>query len=256
MPVGSRVRVYYYTHDTYASNDRWLRDLAGNVVSTPHRSPSGAFPTTQTIRLRNLTQPPLLESATAHLKRLTLTFDETLNQNSVPSADAFTVTVNGSEVSLASVEPVAVSGNTVTLFLAAAVVSTDAVTVSYTKPSRNPLRGVDGAVRSFSSSPTNLVGVAPEVSGMELTSDAGDDDSYALGDTIRVTATFSEAVDVDTTGGNPRLKMRMAPTSGEKWADYSGGSGTTTLTFDYTVVKGDISTCEFTRSLTRLCHGH
>ena len=242
VPVGSGVSVYYYTHDTYARNDRWLRDLAGNVVSTPHRSPSGAFPTTQTIRLRNLTQPPLLESATVHLDRLALTFDEKLKQNSVPAADAFTVTVNGSEVSLASVGPVTVSGNTVTLVLAAAVASTDAVTVSYTKPSRNPLRGVDGAVRSFSSSPTNLVGGRPSVSGVELTSDAGDDDIYALGDTIQVTATFSEAVDVDTTGGKPRLKIKMAPTSGEKWADYSGGSGTTTLTFDYTVVKGDIST--------------
>ena len=184
VPVGSGVKVYYYTHDTYARNDRWLRDLAGNVVSTPHRSPSGAFPTTQTIRLRNLTQPPLLESATVHLDRLTLTFDEKLKQNSVPAADAFTVTVNGSEVSLASVGPVTVSGNTVTLVLAAAVASTDAVTVSYTKPSRNPLRGVDGAVRSFFSSPTNLVGWRPSFR-MELTSDAGDDDSYALGDTIR-----------------------------------------------------------------------
>ena len=149
--------------------------------------------------------------------------------------------MNGSEVSLASVEPVAVSGNTVTLLLAAAVASTDAVTVSYSKPSRNPLRGLDGAVRSFSSYPTNLVGVTPEVSGVELTSDAGDDDSYALGDTIRVTATFSEAVDVDTTGGKPRLKIKMAPTYGEKWADYSGGSGTTTLTFDYTVVEPNTS---------------
>ena len=242
VPAGRGVKVYYYTHDTYASNDRWLRDLAGNVVSTPHRSPSGAFPTTRTIRLRNLTQPPALQRATAHLDRLTLTFDEKLDRNSVPAADAFTVTVNGSEVSLASVEPVSVSGSTVTLFLAAALASTDAVTVSYTKPSHNPLRGVDGAVRSFSSYPTNLVGVTPSVSGVELTSDAGDDDTYALGDTIRVTLTFSEAVDVDTTGGTPRLKIKMAPTSGEKWADYSGGSGTTTLTFDYTVVKGDIST--------------
>ena len=57
-----------------------------------------------------------------------------------------------------------------------------------------------------------------------------------------MTATFSEAVDVDTTGGNPRLKIKMAPTYGEKWAGYSGGSGTTTLTFDYTVVKPNTST--------------
>ena len=82
---------------------------------------------------------------------------------------------------------------------------------------------------------------APSITGVAISSDPGDDDTYAFGDTIRVTATFSEAVDVDTTGGNPRLKIKMAPTYGEKWAGYSGGSGTTTLTFDYTVVKPNTS---------------
>ena len=83
---------------------------------------------------------------------------------------------------------------------------------------------------------------APWVTGVAISSDPGDDNTYALGDTIQFTATFNEVVNVDTTGGTPRLKIKMTPTSEEKWADYSGGSGTTTLTFDYTVVKGDIST--------------
>ena len=82
----------------------------------------------------------------------------------------------------------------------------------------------------------------PQVTGVAVTSDPGVDDTYALGDTIRVTLTFSDAADVVTTGGKPRLKIKMAPTSGEKWAAYSGGRGTTTLTFDYTVAEGDIST--------------
>ena len=82
---------------------------------------------------------------------------------------------------------------------------------------------------------------APEVTGVAISSDAGDDDIYALGDTIQLTATFSEAMDVDTSNGTPRLKIKMAPTWGEFWADYSGGSGTTTLTFDYTVVKPNTS---------------
>ncbi len=84
---------------------------------------------------------------------------------------------------------------------------------------------------------------APEVDEVEVTSDAGDDDTYALGDVIRITVTFDEAVDVDTTGGAPRLKIDMDPADwGEKWATYEGGSGTATLTFVHTVVEPNIST--------------
>ena len=68
----------------------------------------------------------------------------------MPPANAFTVTVNGSAVSLAATDPVVVSGATVTLLLASPVTSTDAVAVGYTRPSEGPLRGLDGAVDSFS----------------------------------------------------------------------------------------------------------
>ena len=83
------------------------------------------------------------------MTRLTLTFDETLDEDSVPAASAFTVKVGGSAVSLASGNPVSVSDNTVTLTLAAAVSAGDALTVSYAKPSSNPLRNAVGAVRNF-----------------------------------------------------------------------------------------------------------
>ena len=83
---------------------------------------------------------------------------------------------------------------------------------------------------------------SPSITGVAISSDPGDDDSYALGDNIQFTATFSEAVDVDTTGGTPRMGFRMDPhfwwrdtDDEERWAEYSGGSGTTELTFNYTV---------------------
>ena len=57
-----------------------------------------------------------------------------------------------------------------------------------------------------------------------------------------MTLTFSEAVDVDTAGGKPRLKIKMDPDYGEKWADYASGSGTTMLEFTYTVAQPNIST--------------
>ena len=85
--------------------------------------------------------------------------------------------------------------------------------------------------------------VAPEVDRVEITSNPGSDDTYADGDVITVSVTFDEAVDVDTSGGTPRLKIDMDPAEwGEKWAGYASGSGTTTLTFTHTVVEPNLST--------------
>ena len=234
--VGYPVEVYYYIDDRNVPVGDQLRDLAGNGVWTPYQTPSG-LPRTRTINLVNRSEPPLLERATAHPHWLTLTFDDTMDGNWVPGADAFTVQVNGSPVSLANMEPVIVAGDTVTLVLSSAVSSTDVVTVSYAKPSASPLRGVDGAARSFSGrSVTNLVGVEPSVSQVAITSTPAADNIYAPGETIQVTVTFTEAVAVT---GTPRLKIKMDPDYREKWANYAPGSGvgTTTLAFAYTVVE-------------------
>ena len=182
----------------------------------------------------------MLEGATAHPRWLTLTFDERLHGNSVPAGSAFTVMVNGSAVSLASVEPAVVSGDTVTLVLANPVSSTDVVTVGYTKPYIKPLRGLDGAVKSFSNqSVTNRVGAEPSVSQVAITSTPADGEAYAPGETVRVALTFTEAVNVART---PRLKIKLAPSYGEKWVNYTSGSGTTSLEFAYTVAEPDRST--------------
>ncbi len=81
---------------------------------------------------------------------------------------------------------------------------------------------------------------APSVTGVAVTSDAGDDDTYALGETITITVTFSEAVDVT---GTPQLKIDMDPAAwGEKVVDYTSGSGTASLTFEHEVVQPNYST--------------
>ena len=73
--------------------------------------------------------------------------------------------------------------------------------------------------------------------GVAISSDAGDDRFYEDGDIITVKLTFSESVDVT---GTPRLKIDLDPaTGGERWADYSAGSGTRMLEFSYTVADGD-----------------
>ena len=81
----------------------------------------------------------------------------------------------------------------------------------------------------------------PGWTGVAVVSDAGGDDTYGLGDVIRVRVTFDEKVSVDTTGGTPRLKIKMDPTWGEFWAAWEGGSGTEALTFTHTVVEPNTS---------------
>ena len=77
------------------------------------------------------------------------------------------------------------------------------------------------------------------VTDVEVSSDAGDDQIYARGEVIKVKVTFRKAVDVT---GTPRLKIDLDPAAGgERWADYSGGSGTKALEFAYTVAAADLS---------------
>jgi ELWxxDGT repeat protein len=60
------------------------------------------------------------------------------------------------------------------------------------------------------------------------------DGTYGIGATINITATFSEAV---TITGTPQLQLETGTT--DQLANYTTGSGTPTLTFNYTVQPGD-----------------
>ena len=74
----------------------------------------------------------------------------------------------------------------------------------------------------------------PNITEVAVTSSAGRDNTYGLGETIEISATFSTAVDVD---GTPSLGFWVGGT----WqaANYLRGSGSNTLVFGYTVKSGD-----------------
>ena len=147
--TGQRLNYILYTRST-DPNAEVLRDFSGNVVSAPNLWRSGEYEyrDTRVVYVDNFTHLPSPESATVDGDRLTLTFSAWMTRtswprvHSVPPASAFTVKVNGSAVSLASANPVSVSGRDVTLTLAAAVASGDTVTVSYEKPDSDWLRNV------------------------------------------------------------------------------------------------------------------
>ena len=89
------------------------------------------------------TVAPTLESAAANGDYVQLTYSESLDSASVPASGAFTVTVDGAVRALASDNPVAVLGRTVTLMPASALAQGESVTVSYAPPTDGALQ--DGA---------------------------------------------------------------------------------------------------------------
>ena len=92
-----------------------------------------------------------------------------------------------------------------------------------------------------------VVTTTPIVSSVTLTSDpdedgrTGDDDTYAIDDTIQATVAFSADVTVDTASGTPTLTLNIGGTN--KTAIYNSTDSTATeLVFDYLVVEGDEAT--------------
>ena len=101
--------------------------------------------------------------------------------------------------------------------------------------SRGTIADLAGNALSTSNLPETFTGVivdttAPTISAIAESPSSGDLDA---GKTVTFTLTTTEAVTVNTTGGTPTLTLNDGST-----ATYSGGSGTTALTFSYTVGAG------------------
>ena len=166
---------------------------------------------------------------------LTLTYDEPLDRSSTPEEGDFTV-AGGSQSR--TVTGVRVSGSTVVLTLNAGAEHLEAgIQVSYT-PGMNPIRDVPGnqAEGLSRESVTNETPdtTPPEVESLAVRSNPGSDQTYATGDEIEVTVTFSETVEVE---GTPQLRLRVGTRA--RTAGYLRGADTAALVFGYEVADGD-----------------
>ena len=82
--------------------------------------------------------------------------------------------------------------------------------------------------------------VPPTVDGTPSVSGAGTDAQWSVGETVGVTVTFSEAVDVGTNGGTPSVGVELGGSStAARSAAYASGGGTAELVFGYMLVQGD-----------------
>ena len=83
----------------------------------------------------------------------------------------------------------------------------------------------------------------PTITSLSITSEPDIGVStYGPGETISFEATFDTEVEVDTSGGTPRLKMRIGDSANgfrNEYLDYAEGSGATVLEFEYVVQASD-----------------
>jgi hypothetical protein len=113
--------------------------------------------------------------------------------------------------------------------------STTAGVVSTASAVYTDLAGNPGQVGSSAS--VSIDTSVPTLTNMNITGASGIlSNTLNAGDVVQITATFSEAVVVNTSGGSPKVSLNVGG-SGDA-AVYVSGSGTTDLLFNYTVVAG------------------
>lgn len=86
--------------------------------------------------------------------------------------------------------------------------------------------------------------IEPQVTGTQITSNAGNDDTYAAGDAIEVSVVFDKIVHVttpcSTATTQPNLELLLSVGERTRAADFVSGSGTQALRFRYVVQAGDL----------------
>ena len=171
------------------------------------------------------TAPTIMSAATSGSTTIVITASEPLAEIT-PTGD-FTVTdntVNGIPT---------ISGSTITIIVGTSIVFGDTPEVTYVGTDLTDVAG-NALAAITSQTVTNNVPVAgvPVVTGV-----AAPPGTHNAGDTIDITVTFNEAVDVT---GTPQLTLETGDT--DAVADYtSTGSTGTALIFEYTVAAGENS---------------
>ena len=222
---GDAVTVAY----TMPSSNR-LRDMAGNAAETLGEQP-----------VTNRTLAPAFEEASVNADSVVLSYGESLDEASVPPAQAFTVTVGGEPRALAADDAVAVSGQTVTLRLASAVAHGEAVTVSYAVPSSDRLRDTAetpaGALngRAVTNRTPEPDIVAPTLEGAEASAEA-------------LVLSYSEALDEASVPGAAAFAVTVEGEARALAADdaVAVSASTVTLTLASAATRGQTVAVDYT----------
>jgi hypothetical protein len=217
-------------------NGAVLLDAAGNSASTS----SAAVASNSAYMVDTLAPSVTLAFNVASLKAgetatLTLTANDKTGTSFTWNGTAGDLTVSGG--TLSAIGPFVLSGanyvSTATFTPTAG--STVAGVVSTASAVYTDLAGNAGQVGASAS--VSIDTSAPTLTNMNITGASGIlSNTLNAGDVVQITATFSEAVIVNTSGGSPKVTLNVGSTVDS--AVYVSGSGTTDLLFNYTVVAG------------------
>ena len=189
---------------------------------------------------------PTLLAATIDAALITLTYDETVRRAG-NQGWPFEYKIGTGDFS--TVCGYHIDGRTVKQTLCAAVNAEDAIELRYefTPPAAHLEDTAGNDAPAFTQALDNVTSAtAPTITGIEITSDPnddmrmGDDETYAIGDTVEVTVTFDGSVTVNTAAGTPELELDIGASAVP--ALYSSGSGSSELVFTYTVAEDDEDT--------------
>ena len=194
-------------------------------------------------RIADNTAPELVaapDGAKVFTDELTLTYDEALDEGSVPEKGEFKVSLDGGTAQ--AVSAVAVDGTTVTLTLATPAVFEQVVTLTYTVPATNPLRDLFGnPAGALTNHPvTNETIVLAVVSIAAVHAKA----APLLADAVfRLTASPAPASDLAVTLSIAQAGAYLAST--EQTVTIPAGQTSATGTFpiadDYTLASGGLT---------------
>ncbi len=220
---------------TVATTDDNIDEAAGSVTATVTAGTGytvGSGNTASvTVDDNDAGTAPVLQTATVNRNMLALGYDTALDSTSTPAGADYTLMVDAGP--LPTVSTVVITASTATLTLSESIIGNQTVTLDYT-PGSNPLRDLasNNAVLLDDQAVVNTT--PPFITDVVISSDPGADETYAIGEDIEVTVTFSEAVGVSST---PEISI-SGITVGNSSAAFVSGSGTTALLFRYTVVEG------------------
>ena len=222
--------------DSLSLNGGTIKDAADNDADLKHdAAAAGSGHKVDGVK----PQLAATEGAVVNGATLTLAYNEALDESSEPPTDAFTVT-GGSQTR--TVAGVSVNGRVVTLTLESEVIDGQEVTMTYRVPGTSPIQdtvGNDAEALTNQEVENKTVNTnGPGLEGIEISSDPGDDETYAEGDVIAVRVRFSETVRVDTTRGTPTLNLTVGNRS--KTAGARSGPESTEVVFVYEVERGKV----------------
>ena len=231
--VGKKVKVRVSFEDNLHSPDSMPESRAEMLTSA-------AYPPAGIVAVDPATAPPQLaatDGAVVNGATLVLTYNEALDEGSTPATSAYTVMVAGTA---RAVSTVVVSGRTVTLTLASAVTTGQAVTVSYV-PGTNPVQDTTGndaaALTDQAVTNNTLDTTAPAL--------AATNPAVVSGDTLVLT--YNEALD---SGSTPAPDAYTVAGAARAVSNVAVSGSAVTLTLASAVTVGQTVTVSYTPGTT------